>query len=113
MYLRCIFLAVDLAYPLLIIPDHLLRSIDILSFKEQHQEKQVKMAHFNTLYYFFAVLAVLSVLTQAAPVQQRDESGLPTGLNGLLGGQNTPGADPTKMMSVRSLPHTHIDTQSP
>jgi len=63
------------------------------------------MARFSTLYYFFAVLAVLAVLTQAAPVQQQDE-GLPMGLDGLMGGKNnanpaSPSAqqeeDPNKM----------------
>jgi hypothetical protein len=66
------------------------------------------MARFSTLYYFFAVLAVLAVLAQAAPVQQQDE-GLPMGLDGLMGGKNnanpaSPSAqqeeDPNKMFDV-------------
>jgi hypothetical protein len=67
------------------------------------------MARLSTLYYYFAVLAILAFLTHSAPVQQQEEAGLPMGLDGLVS-PNTPGADPSKVFNV-SRPHFIVTTK--
>jgi hypothetical protein len=70
------------------------------------------MARLSTLYYYFAVLAILAFLTHSAPVQQQEEAGLPMGLNGLVS-PNTPGADPSKVFSEIEAEMAKADSNEP